>query len=112
MVHRAASAATAEVPALAYFLFEPSPDARAAKPDVIFDKLTHLWDRLGRPAKFSFHVVEIEASPLDTYEPLRSLPKGDEATAEAVSAALQDTRPLFHFGGYRVRQVGAAEAEA
>jgi hypothetical protein len=112
MVHRAASAATAAVPTLAYFLFKLSQDDRAAKPDEIFDKLADLWDRLGSPANFPFHVVEIEAKSLDAYEPLRLLPKGDEATSEAVCVALQDSRPLFDFGGYRVRQAGLVGAGA
>jgi len=78
MVHRAASAATANMPHLAYFLFKPSPDDRTAGPEDIFDKLADLWDRLGKPATFPFHVVEIEAKPLDAYEPLRLLAKGAE----------------------------------
>jgi len=107
MVHRAASAAfVGERPRLAYFLFKPSPDNGAAKPDDIFNKLNDLWDRLGKPAIFPFHLVEIEAKPLEAYESLRTMKKGKEATAEAVYAALQDSKPLFHFGSYRVRHVG------
>jgi hypothetical protein len=105
MLHRAASVATADVPTLAYFLFEPSPDDRAAKPDDIFDKLADLWQRLGVPTTYSFNVVEIQAKPLEAYEPLRRLPKGQEVTAEAICVALQDSRALFDFGSYRVRQV-------
>jgi hypothetical protein len=111
MVHRAASAATAEMPGLAYFLFKPSPDDRAADPDDVHKKLTDLWDRLGKPSTFPFHVVEIETKPLDAYEPLGLLPKGDEATAEAVCAALQDSKPLFDFTSYRVRPITELEAD-
>lgn len=111
MVHRAASAASAgERPRLAYFTFKPSPDKQAATPNDIFNKLTDLWNRLGKPATFPFFLVEIETRPLETYEPLREMPKGEEATAEAVCAALLDSKPLFRFGPYRVRQVGVPEA--
>ena len=113
MVHRAASAASVgERPRLAYFLFKPSPDKRAAKPDDIFNKLTDLWNRLGKPATFLFHVVEIETIPLEAYGPLRLAVKGKETTADAVRAALLDSRPLFHFGDYRLRRIGVAGAEA
>lgn len=106
MIHRAASAAfVGERPRLAYFLFKPSPDPRAAKPDDILGKLTDLWNLLGKPASFPFHVVEIETKPLEAFEPLRLLVKGEEATSEAVCAALQDTKPLFHFGDHRIRRV-------
>lgn len=111
MVHRAASAATADAPRMAYFLFKPSPDDRAATPDEIYDELTSLWLRIGEPAQFPFYVVEIEAQPLDAYEPLRLLPKGEEATAEAVRAALQEPEPLFDFHGYRVRPINRMGAD-
>jgi hypothetical protein len=104
--NRTSAAATAVHPHLAYFLFKPSPDDRAARPHDILDKLAALWDRLGRPATFPFSVVEIEANPLDTYEPLRLLPKGEEATADAVSTALQDSKPLFSFTGFKCQRVG------
>lgn len=107
MVHRAASAAFAgERPRLAYFTFKPSPDKQAATPDDIFDKLTDLWDRLGKPETFPFYLVEIETRPLEAYEPLRQSPKGEEGTAEAVCAALLDSKPLFQFSDNRVRRVG------
>jgi hypothetical protein len=106
MVHRAASAATADVPSMAYFLFKPSPDNQAAKPDDIFSQLGNLWNILGRPGAFPFHVVEIEIQPLDAYEPLRGLAKGEEATAEAVCAALLDSKPLFSFKSFKTRMVG------
>lgn len=106
MVHRAASAATAERPHLAYFLFEPSPDKRAASPSEVFGKLTDLWNRLGKPATFLFHLVEIEATPLPAYEAIRLLPKGEESTAEAICAALQASDPLFRFGVYQIQQIG------
>lgn len=107
MIHRAASASFAgEHPRLAYFLFKPSPYPSAAKPDDIHGKLSDLWNLLGKPTSFPFYVVEIETKPLDAFEKLRLLKKGEEATTEAVCAALQDTKPLFHFGDYRIRRVG------
>jgi hypothetical protein len=107
MIHRAASAAyVGERPRLAYFLFKPSPDPRAAKSDDIFGKLTDLWHLLGKPASFPFYVVEIECKPLEKYEPLRLLVKGEEATTEAVCAALQEPTPLFQFSDYRIRRIG------
>ena len=107
MIHRAASAAFAgERPRLAYFLFKSSPDSRGARPDEIFDKLTDLWHLLREPANFPFYVVEIETEPLEAYQPLSLLAKGEDATAEAVCAALQDTIPLFHFCDHSIRQIG------
>jgi hypothetical protein len=55
--------------------------------------------------------VEIETRPLEAYGPLRLLVKGEEATADAVCAALLDSKPLFQFASYRVRRVGSVEAE-
>jgi hypothetical protein len=106
MVHRAASAATAgQAPGMAYFLFKPSPDKRAAKPDDIFAKLTDLWDKLGKPKRFPFHMVEIEVKSTASYEPLRNSPKGKKATSKAVRAALQDSEPLFSFKAHVCRSV-------
>jgi hypothetical protein len=107
MIHRAASAAfTSDSPRLAYFLFKPSPDSGSAMPDAILGKLEDLWTLLGKPEKFPFYVVEIETTPTEDYTPLRSLAKGEGATAEAVVAALRDSNPLFKFGGRTIRQVG------
>ena len=92
---------------MAYFLFKPSPDNRASKPDEILNKLSVLWDKLGKPATSPFFVVEIETRPLDAYEPLRLLPKGKETTSEVVSAALQDSQPLFAFKIANCRKVGS-----
>ena len=38
--------------------------------------------------------------PTASYTPLRTLTKGEEATSDAVCAALQDTTPLFSFEGF------------
>jgi len=112
MIHRAASAAcTSDRPRLAYFLFKPSPDPRSATPDDILGKLRELWTLLGEPKSFPFYVVEIETTPLESYEPLRVLEKGSGATAEAVVAALQDSKPLFQFGRHTIRQVGQENRE-
>jgi len=111
MVHRAASAAfVGERPRLAYFVFKPSPDERAATPADVFGKLTDLWHLLGSPTSFPFYLVEIETKPLEAYEPLRLLTKGEDATAEAVSAALQDSKPLFAFAVSNIRKIGEAAA--
>jgi hypothetical protein len=108
MLHRAASAAaTGEEPSMAYFLFKPSPDQRAASPNEIFGKLGDLWDRLGKPEKFPFYLVEIKTEAMNAYEPLRLLPKAEESTSEAVSAALQDSQPLFSFEIADCRKVGS-----
>lgn len=107
MIHRAASAAFAgERPRMAYFIFKPSPTSRAAKSEDVFEKLSNFWSLLGKPTIFPFWLVEIEMKTLESYEPLRSLKKGDEGTSEEVCAALQDTTPLFDFSGYRFCQVG------
>ena len=109
MLHRAASAAhTGDHPRLAYFLFKPGGDARTATADEIRAALQRLWDLLEKPSQFPFYAVEIEATPLPCYEDLRLLPKGEEATAEAVIAALQDTAPLFRFSNTSITQVGVA----
>ena len=64
MVHRAASAVAAgQSPCLAYFLFKPSEDDRAATTDQILGKLTQLWETLGSPATFPFHLVEVKICP-------------------------------------------------
>jgi hypothetical protein len=106
MLHRAASAAVAgERPRLAYFAFKPSPDGRAATADDIFRQLTSLWTLLGAPAAFPFHVVEIELEALPAFNAL--LKTKDEATAEAVCAALQGPASLFRFRQVRIRRVGA-----
>jgi hypothetical protein len=96
-------------PSVAYFLFKPSPDQRAANPDQIFGKLGDLWDRLGKPETFPFYLVEIEIKPAVAYEALRHLPKGKESTSEAVTAALQDSTPLFSLENFKCRKVGAGE---
>lgn len=105
MLHRAASAATAAQPNLAYFLFKPSPDPRAASTDDVFRKLADLRNQIGRPARFPFHVVEIQTKPLDAHESLGCLAKGDEATSEAVCVALQGAAPLFDFDSFRILPV-------
>jgi hypothetical protein len=102
MLHRAASAAVAgREPRLAYFVFKSSTVRGGATPDELFRQLEKLWNLLGKPAHFPFHLVEIELKEL------HALPttKG-EATAEAVCAALQGDHPLFAFGPARIRQVG------
>jgi hypothetical protein len=97
MVHRAASAAEAGSSlSLAYLLFEPSPRLQTATPGEMLDKLTQLWETLDSPASFDFHVLQIEATPTRPYEPLAQLPRGDEATAEAVSEAFQGGAPAVH----------------
>ncbi len=107
MIHRAASAAfVSERPRLAYFLFKPSPDPKSATPEAILGKLDALWTLLGKPEGFPFYVVEIEIAPLEAYKAIQPLKKADEATAEAVASALQDSKPLFRFVGHTIHRVG------
>jgi hypothetical protein len=106
MLHRATSAAVAgERPRLAYFAFTPSPAQRAATADDLLQQLTSLWTRLGSPAGFPFHVVEIALVATPTFAALPST-KG-EATDDAVRAALQETAPLFTFGPVAIQRVGS-----
>lgn len=109
MIHRAASAAVARKPRMAYFIFEPSSDARSANAKEVINKLEDLWNRLGRPGEFPFYVVAIHVKETEAYLPLRALPKGEEETAEAVCAALQGSDPLFEFAIREVHRVGKAE---
>jgi hypothetical protein len=110
MLHRAASAAVAEKPSLAYIVFKPSPDRQSATADSVAVELLRLWTLLGRPASFPFYVVEIEIMPTDAYEPLRLLPKGQDSTAQAVKAALYRPEPLFSFKNSRIRRIGEEAA--
>lgn len=107
MLHRAASAATAERPRLAYLSFTPSPDRRAATAAEIRTRLSDLWERLGKPESFPFYLVELETTPLESFAPLAALPKGEEATSLAVCAALQGGTPLFEFGRPVVTRIGS-----
>lgn len=108
MVHRAASAAAAsEKPQLAYFLFKPSPDLKAATTDAIRDQLEILWSALGNPTNFQFTVIEITLTETEAYIPLKILPKNEE-TSETVSADLQGELPLFEFPSYRVIPIDGA----
>ena len=106
MVHRAASACAAGGNTkLAYLVFKPSPDPRTADMHVIRDDLTHLWNLLGNPKGFSFYLVEVQLSPTAAFDAIASLPKGNEATAQQVSAALLGSDRLFSFEKYCVTRV-------
>jgi hypothetical protein len=105
MLHRAASAAKAGNPSLAYFLFKSTSAFRSAPIDPVHQKLKELWTKLGRPATFGFHVVEIEMVPTPEYEPFLRLPKGKASTAEAVRSALQDSYRLFSFPRFDCQRV-------
>lgn len=105
MVHRAASACAAGGnPQLAYLVFKPSPDPRTADMQTIHDDLTHLWNLLGNPKRFPFYLVEVQLSPTAAFDAIASLPKGNEATNEAVRDALCN-EPLFDFSEYELRTV-------
>jgi hypothetical protein len=105
MVHRAASACKAGGnPQLAYLVFKPSADPRTADMQTIYNDLTHLWNLLGNPKKFSFYLVEVHLSPTAAFDAIASLPKGNEATNEAVRDALCN-EPLFNFSEYELRTV-------
>lgn len=97
MIHRAASAATFHRPIVAYFLFKENGKKQGATATAIQKKLSELWVKLGRPKTFPFFVVEIEMTALPPYEAIRTLPKRDETTSDAVMAALQDSKELFKF---------------
>lgn len=102
MVHRAASACEAGGnPQLAYLVFKPSPDVRTADMQTIHDDLTHLWSLLGNPKGFPFYLVEVHLSPTAAFDAIASLPKGNEATDEAVRGALCK-EPLFDFSEYEL----------
>jgi hypothetical protein len=108
MVHRAASAcATGKMPRLAYLVFKPSPDKKTAAIQMIRNDLTHLWSLLGNPEGFPFYLVEVPLSPTPAFVAIRSLPKGDKATAQQVKATLFGSDRLFKFEKYRVTRVGA-----
>ena len=107
MLHRAASAAhVGKSPRLAYLRFHPSPDPSTPHPDQVFEQLGILWHKLGQPATFPFSLVEVALRPTPAYEALRPLPKGEPATAQAITAALRDTSTsLFDFEILQIRQV-------
>lgn len=106
MLHRAASAAaTAEHPSMAYFLFEPLPGLPFAEVHEIHDRLSDLWNLLGGPQAFPFHLVEIETQPLPAYEPLLLLQPGEEATEDAVWAALEGNDPQLAFPAFAIHNV-------
>lgn len=97
MLHRAASACSAgRNPKLTYLLFKPSPDPKTADIRTIRDDLTNLWKILGNPSTFPFYMVVVQLSPMDAFHSISSLPKGNEATHEAVRDALYNER-LFDF---------------
>jgi hypothetical protein len=105
MVHRAASACEAGGnPRLAYLVFKPSPDPRTADIQIIHDDLTHLWNLLGTPKRFPFYSIEVQLFPTAEFDTIASLPKGNEATREAVRDALCN-EPLFDFSEYELRTV-------
>ena len=107
MIHRAASAvAVGQEPGVAYFVFKPTSDQRSATPEQIYERLFDLWKLIGYPSSFPCHVVEIGMTDTLAFAPLRGLPKGKEATADVVRAALQDVAtPMFTFGGIMCRTV-------
>ncbi len=60
------------------------------------DDLMNLWKLLGNPITFPFYMSVVQLSPKDAFYSISSLPKGDEATHEAVRDALYNER-LFDF---------------
>ena len=107
MVHRAASACAAGgKPKLAYLVFKPSPDPRAADMRTIHDDLASLWNLLGNPSTFPFYLVELPLSPTAAFDAIALLPKANEATAEKVSTALLENKRLFNFDKYCVTKIG------
>ncbi|MGA2226527.1 MAG: hypothetical protein ABSH41_18985 [Syntrophobacteraceae bacterium] len=107
MVHRAASACAAESkPKLAYLVFKPSPDPRAADTQTICADLAHLWSLLGSPQGFHFYVVELSLSPTAAFKPIKPKEIGKHGTAMQVRAALSGNNRLFSFEKYSVTRVG------
>jgi hypothetical protein len=105
MVHRAASACyKAERPQLAYLHFTPDPSGKGATSAQYQSDLEHLQELLGNPAKFSFHLIEVEIRPTAAFEQIRKLPKTSAETARTVCAALQNG-PLFEFTGIRSQAI-------
>jgi hypothetical protein len=108
MVHRAASACyNAEHPRLAYLHFIPDPSGQGATSAQYQSDLEHLQDLLGNPARFNFHLIEVEIRPTAAFERIKSLPKVSAKTAYTVRAALENG-PLFEFTDFRLQAVKGA----
>lgn len=106
MVHRAASAcASGKSPRMAYLLFDPSPDPNTADKQTILDDLNHLWNLLGSPRSFPFHLVKINLAPTTAFDQISTLPKNSDETSQTVQKALLEER-LFNFMGYVVAEIG------
>jgi hypothetical protein len=107
MVHRAASAcAVGSNPRMAYVVFEPSPDPWTASLQTIHNDLTHLYGLLGHPKGFRFYLVKLLLSQTAAFDAIALLPKGNEATAQQVSAALSGSNRFFSFEKYCMTKVG------
>ena len=89
---------------MAYLQFEPSPQKNSATAETVRDDLAHLWQLLGKPAGFPFHLVVVELSPTDAFRDIQSLPKGKAETAPRVIAALR-SETLFTFEAPRVETI-------
>lgn len=97
MVHRAASAcATGLKPSLVYLQFICAPYSTTASVQQLRKDLTMLYDVLGRPAGFTFYLIEVQACPTPAWEGIQHLSKGQASTAVAVQLALHGG-PLFTF---------------
>jgi hypothetical protein len=111
MVHRAASACyESERPRLVYLHFTPDPSGKGATSAQYQADLEHLQGLLGNPAKFGFHLIEVEIRPTAAFEQIRNLPKTSAETARTVCAALQDV-PLLEFTGVRSQAIKGASSK-
>ncbi|RJP44886.1 MAG: hypothetical protein C4548_05460 [Desulfobacteraceae bacterium] len=105
MVHRAAAAcASGKSPRLAYLMFDPSPDPNTAEKQTILDDLNHLWNLLGSPRSFPFHLVNIDLASTAVFDQISVLLKNSDKTSQAVQRALLEER-LFNFMGYVVTNI-------
>lgn len=112
MIHRAASARhTARQrggPAtMAYFLFRSENPLRStASTDAVENKLSELWDLIGRPHDLTFCIVEIGIHPTAVYTDALLLKKGLDSTADVVVEKLMGLKPIFKFGQEKITWIG------
>jgi hypothetical protein len=112
MVYRAASACySIASPQLAYLLFTNSRDDHAKRSKDYWRALEKLHALLGNPTNFPFHFVEVQIKPTAAFDQLKNLLKGSPDTANAVQAALCNSK-LFDFGSFQIHALVEARATA
>lgn len=106
MVHRAASAsAMSRTPRLIYLHFELAGGAGGPRTDQYLTDLTYLYNLLGKPPNFPFHLAEVRIKPMPAFSALEHLKKGSIETDLAVRSALLSGR-LFEFGEMHIQAIG------